>query len=359
MRIIRSAPAAVLLALVPAVAGWAGAQTPRAGTVEHIKVHGKALEGNLEGDSPDRDVTVYLPPSYTTDRAKRYPVVYLLHGYTGTDSTFNGRLATLAETADKLAAAGAIGEMIVVMPNAFSLHKGSMYSNSVTSGDWETYVARDLVAYTDSHYRTIADRMSRGLGGHSMGGYGTVRIGMKRPDVFSSLYIMSACCLEPQLNPRPEQIAAAAALKTREAAEEASHSPGFGPSVTLASAAAWSPNPSNPPLYLDLPIQDGNVRRDVVAKWAANAPLAMIDQYIPSLKSYHAIGIEIGTKDNLLPANQKLDQAMSRFGIAHLYEEYDGDHTNRVASRVETSVLPFFSKNLSFGPKAATGSTRH
>ena len=66
--------------------------------------------------------------------------------------------------ADKLAGAGSLREMIVVMPNAFSLHKGSMYSSSVTSGDWETYVARDLVVYVDGHYRTIADRMGEGLG---------------------------------------------------------------------------------------------------------------------------------------------------------------------------------------------------
>ena len=118
-----------------------------------------------------------------------------MHGYGGRDDTFNGRLATLPDSADKLAAAGTAREMIVVMPNAFTLHKGSMYSNSVTTGDWETYVARDLVAYVDGHYRTIPNRMSRGLGGHSMGGYGAVRIGMKRPDVFSSLYLMSSCCL--------------------------------------------------------------------------------------------------------------------------------------------------------------------
>jgi len=190
----------IMLALTAALA-QAGGQTPapaadpkppsRANAVEHIKVHGKALEGNLEGDSPDRDVTVYLPPSYASERSRRYPVVYLLHGYGGTDDTFNGRLARLPDSADTLAAAGTAREMIVVMPNAFTLHKGSMYSNSVTTGDWETYVARDLVAYVDGHYRTIPNRMSRGLAGHSMGGYGAVRIGMKRPDVFSSLYLMS------------------------------------------------------------------------------------------------------------------------------------------------------------------------
>src|SRR5215468_10851617 len=127
---------AAVLAQAPAAPAQAAPPPPkppsRANAVEHIKVHGKSLEGNLEGDSPDRDVTVYLPPSYATDRARRYPVIYLLHGYGGTDSTFTGRLAGLPEIADKLAAAGGAREMIVVMPNAFSLHKGSMYSNSVT-----------------------------------------------------------------------------------------------------------------------------------------------------------------------------------------------------------------------------------
>ena len=89
------------------------------------------------------------------------------------------------------------------MPNAYTLHKGSMYSNSPTTGDWERFVAEDLVAYMDGHYRTLANRMSRGLAGHSMGGYGALRIGMKRPDVFFSLYIMSACCLTANRNPQP------------------------------------------------------------------------------------------------------------------------------------------------------------
>ena len=317
-----------------------------AGTLEHIVVHGKALEGNLEGDSPDREVTVYLPPSYAGNSTRRYPVVYLLHGYGGRDSTFTERLAKLAESADRLASAQGFSELIVVMPNAFTLHKGSMYSNSVTTGDWESFVAQDLVAYIDEHYRTIANRMSRGLAGHSMGGYGTLRIGMKRPDVFSSLYIMSACCLTPNRNPRPEAMAASEAIKTREQAEEAAKAPGFGPSTSLASAAAWSPNPANPPLYLDLPVKDGKVRPDIVAKWVANAPLTMIDQYVGSLNGYYAIGIEIGTMDTLLASNRQLHEMMTRLRIAHSYEEYEGDHTNKVGERIERNVLVFFSKNL-------------
>jgi enterochelin esterase-like enzyme len=340
---------AAVLAQAPAAPAPRAPKTPsRANAVEHIKVHGKSLEGNLEGDSADPDVAIYLPPSYATDTSRRYPVVYLLHGYGGRDDTFNGRLATLPDSADKLAASGAAKEMIVVMPNAYTLHKGSMYSNSATTGDWEGYIAVDLVAYMDGHYRTIPNRNSRGLGGHSMGGYGALRIGMKHPEVFSSLYLMSSCCLPASLNARVEQMTTAAAVTTREAAVEAAKAPGFGISVVLAEAAAWSPNPNNPPLYYDLPVKDGKQQPDVIARWAANAPLAMVGQYIPSLKMYKAIGMEVGTKDNLMASNKQLDEMLTSFGVVHTYETYDGDHTNKVFERIENNTLPFFSHNLSF-----------
>jgi enterochelin esterase-like enzyme len=334
---------AVLCATVAAAASGAG-------KVEHVKVHGVSLEGNLEGDSPDRDVTIYLPPSYETSPARRYPVVYLLHGYTRTDSVWTGQLATLPESADRVAASDAAREMIVVMPSAHTLHRGSMYSSSVTIGDWESFIADDLVAYVDGHYRTIPDRASRGLAGHSMGGYGALRIGMKRPDVFSSLYLMSSCCLDARMTLRPDAMAAAEAVRTREAAVAAANRPPgqpFGPSVDLASAAAWSPNPANPPLYLDLPVRDGAVRPEILAKWVANAPLAMLDQHVPALKTYSAIAIDVGTGDPLRTSNKALDEALTRSAIAHTYEEYDGDHTNRVGDRIERHVLPFFSRHFS------------
>src|SRR5262249_35042179 len=135
--------------------------------------------------------------------------------------------------------------------------------------------------------------------------------------------------------------------------EQAGRGRGFGPSGNLAEAASWSPNPNNPPLYLDLPVKDGKLRPDVIAKWAANAPLAMVSQYIPSLKTYKAIGMEVGTKDTLRASNKQLEEMFTSFGVKHTYEEYEGDHTNKVYERVETSLLPFFSKNLSFDAKPA------
>src|SRR6516162_6857861 len=164
--------------------------------VEQIKVHGRALEGNLEGDAVDREVFVFLPPSYTNDRSRRYPVVYALHGYSIGAEQWSHEIH-VPQTIEGAFAQGA-KEMIVVLPDSKTIHNGSMYSSSVTTGDFEQFVAHDLVAYIDAHYRTLPNRESRGLVGHSMGGYGATRIGMKHADVFGSLYIMSPCCLSPR-----------------------------------------------------------------------------------------------------------------------------------------------------------------
>ena len=160
---------------------------------EQIKIHGASLEGNLEGEEVDRDALVFLPPSYAAAKSRRYPVVYALHGYSIGAEQWSKEIH-VPQTIEGAFAKGA-QEMIVVLPDSKTVYNGSMYSSSVTTGDFENYIARDVVAYIDAHYRTIPKRTSRGLVGHSMGGYGASRIGMKHSDVFGSLYIMSPCCM--------------------------------------------------------------------------------------------------------------------------------------------------------------------
>jgi enterochelin esterase-like enzyme len=311
-------------------------------TVEHIKIHGVALEGNLEGDAVDRDVIVFLPPSYAASKARRYPVVYALHGYSIGAEQWTHEIH-VPETIEGAFAQGA-AEMIVVLPDSKTLHNGSMYSSSATTGDFENFIAHDVVAYIDAHYRTIPNRLARGLVGHSMGGYGASRIGMKHPDVFGSLYIMSPCCMSAR-NAGPasaENEKTLAAVKT--AADSASLS--FGLRAQLASAAAWSPNPKNPPLYLDLPTKDGVPQPAVIAKWAANAPLAFVDQYIGNLREYRAISMDVGDQDGLRIDAGKLHDILDSYGIANGFEIYHGTHTSAVADRFQNHVMPFFSKNL-------------
>ena len=320
------------------------------GTVERVKVHGKSLEGNLEGDSPDRAVSVYLPPGYSAHKSQHYPVVYMLHGFTDNDDKWfrtPQHFINLPAVLDKAIASGGSKEMIVVMPNADTALQGSFYAKSATTGDWEDYVASELVSWIDSHYRTIANRASRGLAGHSMGGYGTVRIGMKHPDVFSSIYALSACCLDSGVNP-PQPANGPSPLESIHTAEEVRAAP-FGVKAQFALAAAFSPDPLKPPLFLDLPLTAGAPQREILARWAANAPIAMVDQYVANLRQLHAIAFDVGLQDNLISGSRALDEALNRYRIPHTFETYEGTHTSHIADRVETKTLPFFSNQLAFG----------
>jgi enterochelin esterase-like enzyme len=326
-----AAVCAVVL-LVPESRAQNGSDTKK-GSWEKIKVHGKSLEGNLEGDSPDRDVFVYVPPSYATSPTRRYPVLYFLHGYAAHAENYWNMLS-VPTAADSAMANGSSREMIVVLPDAFTVYNGGMFSNSPTTGDWEAYVAQDLIAYIDAHYRTIADRSARGLAGHSMGGYGTMRIGMKHPEAFSVLYAMSSCCLMND----PQRLLPGAGANQPPT--------GVLAKALSAQAAAWAPNPMSPPQFFDLPTKDGEIQPLIADKWITNSPLVMVDQYVPSLKRYNAIAMDVGTKDPFLTTNTQLDQALTRLGVAHKFETYEGDHGNRITARFAAKVLPFLSENL-------------
>lgn len=309
------------------------------GALEKIRVPGPSLEGNLSGDDAERDVYVYLPPGYA-DSDARYPVIYFLHGYGVGAQRYTEGVLNLPAAADEAMSSGA-EEVILVLPDAFTRYSGSMYSNSPTTGDWESYVAKDLVGYIDQHYRTLPARESRGLSGHSMGGYGTLRIGMKYPEVFGALYAMSSCCL---LNRAPSEEAAKAQLARMEEGLEVLS--GSFDNVVQAQAAAWAPNPQNPPYYFDLPYQDGEPLPLVQGKWTANSPLVTVDQHVPALQQYRAIMLDVGDQDGLEATNTQLDAELTRLGVEHGYEIYEGTHGNRVGQRFVDELLPFFAEHL-------------
>jgi enterochelin esterase-like enzyme len=323
-------------------------------TVEHIKIHGDALEGNLEGDAVDRDAIVFLPPSYEKDKKRRYPVIYALHGYSIGADQWSHEIH-VPQTIEGAFAKGS-QEMIVVLPDSKTIYNGSMYSSSVTTGDFERFIWHDVVAYMDAHYRTIPERTSRGLVGHSMGGYGASRIGMKHSDVFGALYIMSPCCMSPMVGGGPvppdrmKEMAIANEKKVGAAkspADLAAQSPGFN-AAQFATAAAWAPDPKNPPLFFDLATKDGVPVPEVQAKYTANAPLVFVHQYIGNLKQYRAIAMDVGDQDGLRIDAGKLHEIFDSYGIANSFEIYPGTHTSAVADRFQNHVMPFFSTNLCF-----------
>lgn len=344
---MRALIAGALLALVAAPAAAQNITAPAPAiperiTVESPKVHGASLEGNLEGNAVEREVMVVLPPSYKTNPDKRYPVVYYLHGFAIDGRNFYNYMR-VPEAVAKNAAQG--NEFIVVIPDTLTKMGGSMYSNSVTTGNFREFIAKDLVEYIDKTYRTIAAREGRGLAGHSMGGYGTWVVGMTYPEVFDSIWAQSACCVSP----RTETVESAQAMAAVPYANV--DNAGFGMRAGLASAVAWAPNPTNPPYFVDFPItQDANgqpaVDQLVIAKWANNSPLAMVPSHIDALKSFDAIGLDVGDKDGLIRDDTLIHEELEKFGIEHEWAVYEGTHTDKIGQRFADVVLPFFAKHL-------------
>ncbi len=338
--VLRHAMSAALIFFMGVMASAVAAESA-AGRLEKITVHGKSLEGNLSEDTADRTVFVYLPAGYNRNTRQRYPVVYFLHGILATAQNYVDTLRWPASINSAISD-GKLPEMIFVIPDAMTPYSGSMYSNSITTGDWESFVATDLVSYIDSHYRTLAKRESRGLAGHSMGGYGTMRIGMKRPEVFSALYAMSSCCMEVRgTGPGDANLE-----KLQSRADVEALAP-FG-RLTLSVAAAWAPNANRPPLFMDLPTADGGKpQADVLARFAANAPSVMVAQYAPQLKQYKRIMLDAGLQDTISNNGTKLThEALLRVGVKHEYVTYEGDHMNKIPERFEKLVVPFFAKEL-------------
>ena len=307
------------------------AVAPAFARTEKRVVHGESLVGNLQGNSPDRTVYVILPPSYDSDKGRRYPVLYFLHGRTSTAEEYVGLIPF---DIDLKANGAGPREMIVVVPDTDTLFGGSMYTNSPTSGNFEDFIARDLVGYIDGHFRTIAKREARGLAGHSMGGYGTLRIGMHHPDEFVALYAMNPCCLLP--------IGASDPRFERMSIEQAKADPRA--LVNFELATAWSPNPRNPPFYADLSTKDGEPVPSVIAQRAANAIVAMAAQYVPALKAMKAIGMDTADADLVRPDVLAMHEELLKLGIAHRWEDYHGDHMNHLGDRFGSVVLPFFAQ---------------
>jgi enterochelin esterase-like enzyme len=343
MKGIRSAWPLAVLAFASMLAGEAAlaqsAEVPPKGTLEKIRVESPALRSNLQGNDAVRDVHVYLPPGYAAGN-KRYPVVYFLHGYAVTADIYVNDVLKIPAATDEAMAAGA-REVIVVMPDAFTAFGGSFYSSSPTIGDWESFIARDLVGYIDSHYRTLAQREGRGLSGHSMGGYGTLRIGMKYPQVFGAIYAMSSAIAisAPDAETTKAQLA--------RMAEGIRNEPRSSTNGVQAQASAWAPNPQHPPYFFDLPFDANGQPLPLIAdKWTANSLLVTVDQNVPALKSFRGVMLDVGDKDGLVAGNTRFSESLKRLGVPHQYEIYEGTHGNRIGARFIANVLPFFEKNL-------------
>jgi enterochelin esterase-like enzyme len=331
------------------------------GTIKTDEFHFVSLEANLVGDSPKRSILVYLPPGYERQKKMSYPVVYLLHGFNGYGVGNKGWIREggdfNVETISRLIGERKISPMIIVMPDGSNRYGGSFYTNSIATGNWEDHIVRDLVAFIDKNYRTLPRAESRGIAGHSMGGYGALKIALKHPDVFGAAYGTSSCCLSYTPSAENSQsMIAAGKLASFAEADKAT----FPVQVRFALAAAWSANPTKPPFFSEYPlnVNGGDAERssDVLARWQANIPTYMADQFATNLRRLRGIAFDAGTQEaSIQNANRQFAEALERNKIEHTFEIFEGGHTDKVRERIETKMLPFFSRTLVSqkpGPKA-------
>ncbi|HUF05593.1 MAG TPA: alpha/beta hydrolase-fold protein [Aridibacter sp.] len=327
------------------------------GTVVNEVVRGKSLENTVTKENPDRNVAVYLPPSYTSSPERRYPVLYLLHGIVDTEKTWlrawfegNEGFDTIPSLMDKGIQGSAFGEFIVVMPDGRTNWFGSFYVNSSVTGNWDDFFSKELISFIDLKYRTIADADHRAVAGHSMGGYGALSLGMKHPEVFRTVYAMNPAVMDwgGDLTIATPSFANVLKAKTREELMSTGNLYDVG---LITIAQAFSPNPEKPPFYCDLPykLEGGRMvpNEPAFTKWAERSPIRMVREYRSNLAKLEGLKFDSGHDDEFrfIPVNsRRLSSELTNNGIEHFFEEYNGDHRNRLwgrHGRLYTEVMPF------------------
>lgn len=329
------------------------------GRLVRQKVHGASLEKSVTGESADRTVSVYLPPSYDKLPNKRYPVVYLLHGIGDTDDTWispwtesGDPWQTVPGVMNRGIAEKRFGEMIIVMPDEKTNWGGSFYTNSSVTGNWEDFTVKDLVSYIDGKYRTLTRSSSRGIAGHSMGGHGAIKLGMKHPDIYSVVYGINPAVLAWGRDLTVENPAFDFLLTKPIAGPDDVLKGGIYALGIVVVGQAFSPNPDRAPLFMDLPFArvEGKLQpaEPAFTRWHENMPVNMVEKYASNLRKLKGFRFDSGYEDeftHIPPTSRELSAALTARGIEHVFEEYNGDHRNRMwgrTGRMASEILPYF-----------------
>ena len=302
-----------------------------------LSIAGVALATGAQGQSPQRhgvistdtiwsqalgvrkQLVVYLPPSYSDSAQRRFPVAVYLHGAWGseTDWTVQGHLAPIM---DSLVAAG-VQEMIVVMPDGddgwwttwhglndvAACRRTPRQENADTYcvpwPKYDDYVVHDVLAHTDSTYRTVSQRASRGIAGLSMGGYGAVTIAARNPGTFS-VAVSHSGVLRPALMIDSSTVALTGSATLRDAYTPAE--------LRAASGGRW-------------PIIEPAFGADSVS-WMSRDPAQLIERLIRHGDAVPTLLVDVGTDDGLLAMNRSFRDQMAALHVPVLYAEWTGRH---------------------------------
>jgi enterochelin esterase family protein len=311
-----------------------------------------ALAHNPLGDPATRPVAVYLPPGYDAQGSRRYPVLYVLHGYTGdVNAVISSRPweTNVFQWADRLMRESRMPPTMVVLVDGFTRLGGSQYVDSVHNGPYATYVVRDVIDHVDRTYRTIPSEGGRAVVGKSSGGFGSMHLVLEHPGIFAAFashsgdsyfryaHIPAFATVHRTLETHGFDIAAfveAFELKHKRSPAE------YTTMEMLAYTAAYSPR-SATTFDLDLPFEraSGALRDEVFARWLAFDPAERIATHRAELARLRLRYLDCGRRDeyNLDIGSRVVAERIRDLGLPVRHEEFDDDHRN-VGYRYEISL---------------------
>jgi S-formylglutathione hydrolase FrmB len=314
-----------------------------AGRLDECVITSELLRGNPLSDPHERPLWVYLPPGYGADPDRRYPVVYVIQGYTGHVAMWRNRYPyrqPFIETADAVFAQGEAPPALVVYVDAWTSYGGSQFVDSPGTGRYHSYLCEEVVPWVDEHYRTLADAAHRAISGKSSGGFGAMITPMLRPDLFGALATHAGDALY-ELSYIPDFGQAARVLRAYDGdvwrwwddfrSRVSFTKPADQVLLGLLGVAACFSAHEDGTVDLPFDPRTGALRPEVWERWLDWDPVRMAPRYAGGLRSLRAIWIDAGTRDEhyLDLGAEAFRQALREVGVADdavRFELFDATH---------------------------------
>jgi enterochelin esterase family protein len=314
--------------------------------IVHTRLESPQLKDNLLGDPTERDVFVYLPPSYEKEPTRRYPTAYLLHAYGETAAEVVTPPVDgirwrppIEDVLDPVFARMGVAPMIVVIPDGSSKWGCGQWVDSPVTGNFEQYLLHDVVPHIDGTYRTLPAACSRGLFGFSSGGFGSWNVASRNPDVFGSTAVLSA---DSFLDMTHKFLLYKYLDSIWPEAPNGPVEGNFWSEIVYDYSATYSPNPDNPPYFVDLPVAfpSGELIHEVWNRWLRFDPVVNVHERLDNLRKLSGILLDAGSQDdyNLHWGHRLLSHYLNEAGIAHEHRENPGNHGGRASERYQMAL---------------------
>ena len=332
---------------------------PIKGEIKIITINSKALEGNMLGDPSSRQVAMYLPPNWE-ESGKEYPLFVDLVGYTGSGfahTNWKPFAESIPQRVERLVSEGKMGEVIVALPDCFTILGGNQYINSIAVGNWADFLIQEMIPEIEQSFPVLKGKNNRAVFGKSSGGYGAIVHGMLYGEHWGALACHSGDMGFDSLfmGDFPKSVThlekhggIEGFLEHVKSTKKMSHDD-FHVLMMVAMGAFYDPDPDGP-MGIRLPVDLRTCVLDEArwAEWLKNDPVIMIDRndVQENLKSLKGIFIDCGFRDqyNLHFGARQLSDKMNKLGIKHIHEEFDDNHSS-VDYRMDVS-FPFIYNSL-------------